>query len=116
MPRRTATSAPMPLAQKPSILRSSSAFAAVTAQFTPPPRAPDLHFAVGPLLPEEAKLRGRNRRKIGVGNHGGYGEFHGSAFRSLPGRCVGWAKAHIVIVPTCTVSHAPLPTRSSLPT
>src|ERR1017187_8391828 len=31
MPRRTATSAPMPLAQKPSILRSSSAFAAVKA-------------------------------------------------------------------------------------
>ena len=32
-PRRTATSAPMPFAQKPSILRSSSALAAVTPKF-----------------------------------------------------------------------------------
>ena len=31
-PRRTATSAPMPFAQNPSILRSSSAFAAVSAE------------------------------------------------------------------------------------
>ena len=40
MPRRTATSAPMPFAQKPSIFLSSSAFAAVTPKFTPAASAP----------------------------------------------------------------------------
>ena len=39
-PRFTATSAPMPFAQKPSILRSSSALAAVTPKLTPAPSAP----------------------------------------------------------------------------
>src|SRR5258707_367366 len=46
MPRRTATSAPIPFAQKPSILRSSTAFAAVTPKFTPAAIAGKYEFEI----------------------------------------------------------------------
>src|SRR5258708_22833480 len=47
-------------------------------------RKHELHFDVEPLLPEEAELRSSNRRKIRVGNHVGYSEFHGRRLTSTP--------------------------------
>src|SRR5262249_46623056 len=44
----------------------------------------ELDFDVHPLLLEEAELRGGDRWKIGVGNHVGYGEFHGASPGSWP--------------------------------
>src|SRR6266849_2444033 len=84
----SAIAAPMPFAQKPSILRSSSAFAAVTPKLTPAPTAP----GTGAML-TRSRSRSRpastKRRRRPTSTHGA------APLRERRQRCMGGAADEI---------------------